>query len=879
MNESLHSGIHWPHTTATGRPVLRTMVVCDLCDSTAMVERLGDRRAAGLMRKHDRLTRALIDEHDGREIDKTDGYLLLFERPGQAVSFALAYQRGLQFMSEAEEMPVRARVGIHIGDVVMWENTPEDIARGAKPMEVEGLAKPIAARLASLARPRQILLSGIAASIARRGEEELEDSWPEAQWHDHGSYRLKGVAEPMEILQIGEADTADFRTPSNRAAGHRILPWWQRTSTLSAAAVVLALAIGLSTWLIMRQPPHIPFGARDWVVIADVDNRTGQTEFNRTIDTAIRLGLQQSRFVNVISPTKMRQTLARMKRPEDTPVHLKLGSDIALRDGAKALIIPSISNAGNDYHISASLVDPRKQRVIKKISVSAESQEKIIPSISRLVDKIRNDLGESLAQIKSTSVPLEQVTTTNMEALRAYSLALQASAKGNDNLAVDLLKHALTLDNRFASAWATLAAEYLVLGNKVEARHAINIALKHTDRLTPFERIKLHAEWVTIYKTRSEALDAWKVVSDLYPDDPASANNTGLYYAGYANDCKSALPYLKHAASIPQSYRPTSIYILATCQLSMGLTKEAINNFKYSYDHGFRGPFLGLSEAYVENRQYDKASDFLAGVPNDPNNTISLAIQKALIRSDQGDLSGAESILLHTLASINDPYDAKAWPIRIDLISILWAEGKIHAARSRIRNDLEHLISLDDKGHNEVSVDYSTLLALYSSWSARLGEINLARQAIEVATKNNKLRGNPVRSQLIYAAQAEIALKLGNSKEALDLSLSANNHPLWEIIYIIAQSKAANDSPDSDKAFAHAIAARSLAFGELLENQLGIISRSVLWNISFIDAAKNLELKNKTKASEYASLFLDHWKMAPRNNPFIKEAQEIISKR
>jgi class 3 adenylate cyclase len=69
--------------------VLRTLVLSDLVDSTALVERLGDQRAADLIRKHDRLARALMQQHGGREIDKTDGFLLVFERPIQAVAYAL----------------------------------------------------------------------------------------------------------------------------------------------------------------------------------------------------------------------------------------------------------------------------------------------------------------------------------------------------------------------------------------------------------------------------------------------------------------------------------------------------------------------------------------------------------------------------------------------------------------------------------------------------------------------------------------------------------------------------------------------------------------------------------------------------------------------
>jgi class 3 adenylate cyclase len=80
--------------------VLRALVLCDLADSTTLVERLGDKTAAELIRRHDRLVRVALQRHGGREIDKTDGFLLLFERPIEAVAFALEYQRGLRALAE-----------------------------------------------------------------------------------------------------------------------------------------------------------------------------------------------------------------------------------------------------------------------------------------------------------------------------------------------------------------------------------------------------------------------------------------------------------------------------------------------------------------------------------------------------------------------------------------------------------------------------------------------------------------------------------------------------------------------------------------------------------------------------------------------------------
>ena len=67
VNAALQTEIGTNANGATS--VLRTLVLCDLVDSTALVARLGDRRASEVLREHDRLVRALSRQHGGREID------------------------------------------------------------------------------------------------------------------------------------------------------------------------------------------------------------------------------------------------------------------------------------------------------------------------------------------------------------------------------------------------------------------------------------------------------------------------------------------------------------------------------------------------------------------------------------------------------------------------------------------------------------------------------------------------------------------------------------------------------------------------------------------------------------------------------------------
>ena len=191
--------------------VAHALLFTDLVDSTAVVERLGDARAASVLAEHDRSARALLSQHGGREIDHSDGFFLLFDDPVRAAAFALDYHAAL------DALGLRARAGLHVGPVTLRENAPEEVARGAKPIEVEGIAKPLAARVMSLARGGQTLLTQ--AARAALGDALADAATIEA----HGHYRLKGIAEPVEIFEIGVRDRSTFVPPEDTEKAFRVV--------------------------------------------------------------------------------------------------------------------------------------------------------------------------------------------------------------------------------------------------------------------------------------------------------------------------------------------------------------------------------------------------------------------------------------------------------------------------------------------------------------------------------------------------------------------------------------------------------------------------------------------------------------------------------
>ncbi len=189
----------------------KALLFTDVVDSTRLVERLGDARAAEVWAAHDRRGRDLIARHRGREIGRADGFLVLFDEPADAARYALAYHHALA------DLALTARVGVHVGPVTFRENPPEDVARGAISTEVEGLAMSFTARVMALARGGQTLLT---AAAARPLAGKLPDG---TRIESHGYYRLKGVEEPVEVLELGVRDSSLFSPPTDVDKAYRVV--------------------------------------------------------------------------------------------------------------------------------------------------------------------------------------------------------------------------------------------------------------------------------------------------------------------------------------------------------------------------------------------------------------------------------------------------------------------------------------------------------------------------------------------------------------------------------------------------------------------------------------------------------------------------------
>ena len=731
-----------PDAASLQAPQLRTLLVCDIADSTALVENLGDSRSAQLVRKHDRLARALLDQHGGREIDKTDGFLLLFERPIHAVAFALDYQRGLRHLSAAEGVVLRARVGIHVGDVVVWENSPEDVARGAKPIEVEGFAKPVAARIAELALPTQVLLSGTVAALTQRAQGELGGGRARVRWRQHGRYRFKGAAEAVEIVEVGEEGLAPLRTPPSGRNARREVPWWRRPAALAAEAVLLAVAIGAGGWIATRSRPALAFAARDWVVVAGVDNRSGLPRLDDALDSAMRVGLSQSQYVNVMPDMEMQDTLKRMRRPPDARVGRRLGIEIAQRQGARAVIVPTLTAVGGRIQVAAEVVNPQNGATVYSDAATARDANQLLPATDRVLAAVRRNLGESLASIGRTAAPLADITTSNLDALRAYAKAQEAIGHGQIKDGLLLLQEALLLDPNFAMAWLRLGTIQLGYLNQPQlAYSSFTQAKSNKARLSLHERLYLEG-MLAYYRNPAVMIDKWTVATQLYPDDVGPQQNLGLVLLWYENRPRAALKHFLIAANSRSPLRGISWIEAGVAQTEIGDIAAARASFA-------KGRSLGVQSAHFEDIVADLAARNIAAVrlrfettpvqlpaPIEAENWL----RQSVFQADRGRFIVAKSLLQKATAlavSVPNFSLSELARIKLAVIALDFATHDLSAdkaLRSFVTSETARL------QHDPLHLDGTPIvnLALAAMLAARHDDLGLAQTAL-AATRANAL--------------------------------------------------------------------------------------------------------------------------------------------
>jgi putative peptide modification system cyclase len=428
--------------------------------------------------------------------------------------------------------------------------------------------------------------------------------------------------------------------PSTQPALHK-RPFWRRPATLAAEMVVLAV-VGIGVWTLLRPAPAIAFAERDWVVMADVDNASGQPLFDASLQRALLMSLEQSSYVNVLSDSKVSESRELLRVPAERPLDARLASDVALREGARMVLVPGIRQMNGHYLISVDLLDPQNRAVVQRYRAEASAADGVMTAVDDVVGRLRAGLGESVASVRQ-SVPLPQASTANLQALKSFALAESALGRRRFTESAKLYEAALDADPDFAMAHMGLAKLLVRLDQRAEARPHLARALAVNQRLPHRERLYLKA-WTNELSADAWPLDDWRVLADIYPDSYAGLSNTSWYLL-LDNRYGEAERYA-HAAAVPQdAMRAYPIAHLGWIQLATNRYDEALRSFQLSEQLTGRQASDPQADVLIAMRRYKDAQELLATLPK-PRDELQAMMNvrvRVLLAADQDDCTGMDA--------------------------------------------------------------------------------------------------------------------------------------------------------------------------------------------------------------------------------------------
>jgi tetratricopeptide (TPR) repeat protein len=284
------------------------------------------------------------------------------------------------------------------------------------------------------------------------------------------------------------------------------------------AAIIAVLAIGgTATWFFFHR--KLVLTEKGTVVLGDFDNSTGDAVFDGTLRQGLAVQLDQSPFLNQVSEGRIRQTLALMGKPADQRLTPEVGREVCQRTGGVAVLNGSIASLGSQYILGLRAVDCRTGDVLAEEQETAGSKEKILAALDKSAEKVREKLGESFSTVEKFDTPLEEATTSSLEALQAYTLGRQMMV-GKDQFAeaIPFFQRAIQIDPNFAMASAALGSVYRTLGESELADGNIQRAYEGRAHLSQPEQFYIEGTYYHYFTHNLEkARQVYELAAQTYP--------------------------------------------------------------------------------------------------------------------------------------------------------------------------------------------------------------------------------------------------------------------------------------------------------------------------------------------------------------------------
>lgn len=288
--------------------------------------------------------------------------------------------------------------------------------------------------------------------------------------------------------------------------------------------LVVMLTIGVAAaaaagWLAHNFGRPQPYSHVD-TVIADLENTTGDADFDHTLNKVLQIDLQQSPYFSVVSDGRARKTLALMGQSPEARLTDQLARDVCQRLNGQLYFTPGIASIGGHYLLSLLANDCVDGHALSARRREVGSKGEVLREFTAMISAARGDVGESETSLLRFDKPLYEEKTSSLEALKAYSEAERLGDAGKYSPSIALFRHAIELDPQFAVAYADMGAMCYNLGDTPCSK--ASTAKAYSLRSTVNERERFYIELRYAQSVTGDLhalLDSLHEWSAMYPED------------------------------------------------------------------------------------------------------------------------------------------------------------------------------------------------------------------------------------------------------------------------------------------------------------------------------------------------------------------------
>jgi eukaryotic-like serine/threonine-protein kinase len=323
--------------------------------------------------------------------------------------------------------------------------------------------------------------------------------------------RLRRDSEPTR------ASAAQEQVDSKAAGKSRR---WEMVTV--AAVLLVGLVVG---WRLFYPHRVHALTDKDTVVLADFTNTSGDPVFDGTLRQALAIQLEQSPFLNIMDDEQVQHTVRLMSLSPETRITNQIAHDICVRNASAATIDGSIASLGKNYVITLQAITCPGGVTLAREQIQADDKEHVLDAVGSAATEMRARLGESRSSIQKLNRPLDEATTSSLEALQSYTEGKVVLTQGRFLAARPLFERAIALDPNFAMAYYYVSIAYNNAGDTGRQAEYSKKAFALSDRVSEYERNRIAGGYYETTGESDKAIDAYRLDIANYPRDWGSHNN------------------------------------------------------------------------------------------------------------------------------------------------------------------------------------------------------------------------------------------------------------------------------------------------------------------------------------------------------------------